>query len=80
MCIDILHELVKMSCVLIMPNRICLHFYHLLIMLLFKHGMTALHHACQSGRAADLVKLLIERGGDVMARDEVSNDVMCAYM
>ena len=80
MCIDILHELVKMSCVLIMPNRICLHFYHLLIMLLFKLGMPALHHACMSGRAADLVKLLIERGGDVNARDLVSNDVMCAHM
>ena len=49
-------------------------------MLLFKKGETALHHACQAGRSADLVKLLIERGGDVNARDEVSNDVMCIYM
>ena len=40
--------------------------------------MTALHHACQSRGAAELVKLLIERGGDVMARDKVSNDVICA--
>ena len=48
-------------------------------MLLFKLGKTALHHACWSG-SADVVKLVIERGCDVMARDEVSNDVMCAYM
>ena len=48
-------------------------------MLLFKLGVTALHHACRSG-SADLVKLLIERGCDMMARDEVSNDVMCIYM
>ena len=50
------------------------------IMLLFKHGKTALHHACKSNGPAELVKLLIEQGCDVMAKDNVSNDVMCAYM
>ena len=41
--------------------------------------MTALHHACRSG-STDLVKLLIERGMSLMDTDDVSNDVMCAYM
>ena len=52
------------------------HDHH--IMLLFKQGMTAFHYACLSD-SVELVKQLIESGGDVMARDEVSNDVMCAY-
>ena len=47
---------------------------------LFKHGMTALHNVCKSKGPAELVKLLIELGCDVMAKDNVSNDVMCAYM
>ena len=33
----------------------------------------ALHHACRSG-STDMVKLLIEHGGDVMAGDKVSNE------
>ena len=53
------------------------HDHH--IMLLFKLGKTALHHACLSG-STDVAKLVIERGCDVMARDEVSNDVVCAHM
>ena len=62
----------------LIQNLIILQYHHN-IMLLFKHGSTALHHACWSCNAK-LVKLLIESGGDVMARDEVSNDVMCAYI
>ena len=50
------------------------------IMFFFKYCTTALHYACQSGCPAELVKLLIEQGCDVMARDNVSNDVMCEYM
>ena len=49
-------------------------------MLLFKHGMTALHYACRYDRTAYVIELLIDGGSDVRARDNVSNDVMCAYM
>ena len=41
--------------------------------------MTALHHACRSG-STDLVKLLIERGMNLVDRDIVSNDVTRPYM
>ena len=49
------------------------------IMLLFKGGNTALHHACEAGEV-EVVKLLIESGVDVTAMDKVSNDVKCAYI
>ena len=56
-----------------------LHICHLLIMNFICHNkqdvMTALHYACKSG-SAKLVKLLTDRGSDVMARDNVSNDVI----
>ena len=44
-----------------------------------QHNMTPFHHACKSGHTK-LVKLLLERSCDVMVRDNVSNDVICACM
>ena len=42
-----------------------------------QHNMTAVHHACKFGHT-EVVKLLLERSCDVMVRDNVSDDVICA--